>query len=92
VLTARGHRETALKELKRLRWEIVVGNEMQKLAVVSKDGAEKPIAQSYRTRHDGTENPLQVGRRAGDQAEALAGGGLLVQGLGKVAVAGLQVL
>jgi hypothetical protein len=55
------------------------------------DAAHHGVAEPCRTPGDGVEDRLDVGGRARDDAEDLAGGGLLLEGLGEVAIAGLEL-
>ena len=54
--------------------------------------APNELAQPDGALGDGLEHGLDVGRRARDHPEDLAGRGLLLEGLGEVVVAGLQLL
>src|SRR5205807_10319977 len=52
---------------------------MDQLAVVAIDATKAPAAQAHRALHDGLEDRLDVGRRAGDDAEDLARCRLLLE-------------
>ena len=56
------------------------------------DGAEGSLAQARGTLDDRVEDRLEVGRRGGDHAQDLGGRRLLLQRLGQLAVALLQLL
>ena len=64
---------------------------VEHLAVEAQQRARERLAQADRALHDGVENRLHVGGRARDHAEDLAGRGLLLEGLGQLAVAGLDL-
>src|SRR5262249_46166781 len=73
------------------RREIVVCDEVNEALFQSPHGAEEPIAQSYGAGRDGIEHRLDVGRRAGDHAQDLRGGRLLLERLAKLAVPALEL-
>jgi hypothetical protein len=68
--------------LDRLGRQAVVRNEVEVPSVKAKDGAELGVTQLLGTPGDGVEDGLNVGRRAGDDPQDLAGGRLLLQGFG----------
>src|SRR6266481_8673270 len=65
---------------------------MDELAVVKENGAVQTIAQANRALNDRIENRLHIVRRARNDSQDLAGGGLPAERLCQVAVAGLQLL
>ena len=69
---------------------VVVGGQVQLLSVVPVGRAHARAAQTHRARHDAVEDGLNIGRRARDDPQDLARGGLLFEGLGQGAVATLQ--
>src|SRR3990167_8478385 len=62
------------------------------LAVESKDMTVLGTAESCGILDEGFQNGLEIKRGATDHLEDFAGGGLLLEGLGEVAVPGLQFL
>jgi hypothetical protein len=50
---------------------VVLGDEMEKLAIEPKKRAEDPVAQCHRASHDGVEDGLHIGWRAADDAQDL---------------------
>ncbi len=60
------------------------------IAIHAKDGRVVRVAQPRRTLRHGVQHRLQVGRRAADHTQDLAGGRLLLQRLGQVAITCLQ--
>ena len=69
-----------------------MGVEMKELSVEPHDYAEGRIAQTSGAPGNGIEDRLHVRGRARDDPEDLAGGGLLLEGFGEVAVPGLELL
>ena len=69
----------------------VMGDEEEPVAVLVPDGRVERLAQASGALRHGVEHGLDVGRRARDDAQDLAGRGLLLQGLGEVVVARLQL-
>src|SRR6266849_7080687 len=65
---------------------------MDELAVVKENGAVQTVAQANRALNDRIENRLHIARRARNDPQDLAGGGLPTERLRQVAVAGLQLL
>ena len=63
-----------------------MGDEVNELAIETEDRAEFAGAQAERVARNHLEHRLGVRGRARDDAEDLAGGGLLLEGLGEVAV------
>jgi hypothetical protein len=59
---------------------------MHERAVVAKDRAVPGATQPYRVLDDRVEDRLHVGGRAGDDAQDLAGGRLLLERLGDLSV------
>src|SRR3972149_4954355 len=68
------------------------GDWIEELTVVQMEPREVRITQAHGTGQDHVKGRLQVSRRARDDPEDLAGGGLLLAGLREVAVAGLELL
>ena len=64
---------------------------MKQLAVESRHDADVGVAELLGPLADDVEDRLDVGRRARDDAQDLAGRGLLLEGLGEVAVLGLEL-
>src|SRR5262249_61172643 len=62
------------------------------LTVTPEDEALRSPAEARRVLDERLEDRLEIERRPADRFEDLSGGGLLRQGLGQVAVAGLQLL
>src|SRR4029453_7620757 len=79
-------------DLEDFRRIVVVGDEVYQLAIEPIHGAHAGAAETYRVGHDGVEDRLDIGRRARDDPEDLAGRRLLFQRLGEIAVPGLQLL
>ena len=69
-----------------------MGDEVNELAIETEDRAEFARAQAERVAGNHLEHRLGVRGRARDDPEDLAGGGLLLEGLGEVAVPGLELL
>ena len=88
----RTQRILGLHGLQPLRGELVPGNVVQELAVVAEHGAVRAPAQCDGTAHDRVEHRLHIGRRAADDAQDLGRRGLPLEGLGELAVAGLQLV
>src|SRR5713101_6228485 len=65
---------------------------MDELAIVKENGAVQTVAQANRALNDRIENRLHIARRARNDPQDLAGGGLPTERLRQVAVAGLQLL
>ena len=83
--------EGAAYGLRRFGGVTIAGHEVEPLAVVPKDLADGALAQAGPALSDRVEHGLGVGGRAGDDPQDLAGGGLLLEGLGQLAVAGLDL-
>jgi len=66
--------------------DVLIGGQVHQLAVVPPDHAVGATAQPHGFAGDGVENRLDVGGRARDHAQDLAGGGLLLERLGEAAV------
>ena len=88
----RPHRQHPLECLVRFRWVVVSRLEVHQLAIEPEDCADQPIAQGHGATHDCIEDRLDVGRRAGNDAQDLGGGRLLLEGHAQVGVARLQLL
>src|ERR1700730_8439240 len=71
----------SLQRLERFGAEVVVGNMMEHLAVELKEPAEQSGAQLHGASDDRVEDRLCVGLRLADDAQDLARGGLLFEGL-----------
>ena len=91
VAAARAHREVLPQGLHALRANMRVGDQVQQLAVEPADHTVGRIAEPHRASGDRVEDRLDVGGRAGDDPQDLAGGRLLLEGLGQVAVLRLQL-
>ena len=63
-----------------------------RVPVYQADGGIVVVAQARRVFRDRVEHRLNVARRARNDAQNLGGGGLLLQGLGEVTIARLQLL
>jgi hypothetical protein len=68
----------------------VMGDEKEAFAVAAEDAGVLRLAQAGGALRHGVENRLDVSRRAADDAQDVAGGGLLVERRGELAVAGPQ--
>src|SRR3989304_6020631 len=86
------HRVRAPVGLDPFGCQAVVGDKVNELAIETEDRAESADAQAERVSSNHLEHRLGVRGRARDDSENLAGGGLLLQGLGEVAVPGLELL
>jgi hypothetical protein len=71
--TAEAHWVYATRLLKGLGSVVVLGDEMEQLAVELKERAEDPVAQPHRVSNDGIEDRLHIGRRAADYPQNLGG-------------------
>src|SRR5215831_17287531 len=71
---------------------IVLRNLMDQLAVELPERSEEPVAQLHGTGDDRVEDRLSVALRLADNAQDLAGGGLLIQSRGQVTVTSLELL
>src|SRR5262249_9442926 len=69
-----------------------MGGRKDLLTVEAPHEAIQSAAEPHSALHDRVEDRLDVGRRAGDDPEDLAGGGPLLEGLGEVAILGLELL
>ena len=69
----------------------MVRDERESVAVPAVDGGVERFAQPGRALRDGVEHGLDVGWRARDGSQDLGGGGLLLEGLGEIAVARLDL-
>src|SRR5262245_44918599 len=69
-----------------------MSGEVHQISVKPVRCAEHPAAKRYGAAYYAVEDRLHVRRRAADDAQNLGGGRLLLEGLGQVAVAGLQLL
>ena len=69
----------------------VVGDEHEAVTIAAAHRGIERLAQAGRALDDRVEHRLDVGRRARDDPEDLAGRGLLLQGLGEVVVPRLQL-
>ena len=76
----------------RLRREVVMRDDMDEVPIVAIGHTEQGVAERHGASQDGVVHRLEVGWRAADDSEDLAGRGLLVQGLGKFAVSRLQLV
>src|SRR5262249_61746415 len=75
-----------------LRTRSVRHGDSKDLAVESCDAPSAGLTQPHRVLDQRLQDRLEVEGRAADDLEYLAGGRLLLQGLGQLAVAGLQLL
>src|SRR5215470_6724154 len=80
----RACREYAMRRLEGFGGEVVLGDQMEQLAVKLIDPAEEPVAQGHGASDDGVEDRLHVGRRAADHPKDFGG-------RRQVAVASLQL-
>ena len=69
--------------------QTMVADKVDELPVEPKHSAEVTVAEPYGAPGDHVEDRLDIGRRAADDTQNLAGGRLLFQGLREVAVPGL---
>src|SRR6266852_37645 len=89
---AGARRVYAMQLLKGFGGEVVLGDLMDHLAIELKERAEETVAEPHGTSDDRVEDRLDVGLRAADDAQDLRRRCLLLQSLGQVAVASLQLL
>src|SRR5262245_53982123 len=87
----RRHGEGTAQDLDSLGRLPVVGREVEQSAIEAKDRRELSIAEPCRAPYDCIEHWLDVGRRARDGAQDLAGRRLLLQGFRQVGVLLLQL-
>src|SRR5262245_13236611 len=80
------HREYAMRRLEGFGGEVVLGDQMDQLAVERMESAEKSVAQPHGASHDRIENRLYVGWRTRDDTQNIAGRGLSGEGVRKVRV------
>ena len=88
----RRDRKRPAEGLDALGGEAVVGHEVEQRPVEPEEVAELGLAELRRAPGDRVEDRLDVGRRARDDAQDLAGRGLLLEGLGEIAVPSLELL
>src|SRR5712691_692538 len=88
---AGARREYAMRRLEGFGSVVVLGDQMEQLAVEPIERAEESVAQSHGTSDNRVEDRLHVGLRLADDAQDLRRRRLLLQRLGQVAVAGLQL-
>ena len=89
--TGRRHRVRGPQRRERLGGLIVMRHQMEKVAIELIQGAGAGAGQLHRAANDGHEHGLDVRRRAADDAQDLAGRGLLLERLGQVRVLGLKL-
>ena len=70
---------------------LVMGDDVDQVAIEPEDRREHATTQPHHALDDGVEDRLDVGGRARDDPEDLAGRGLLLEGFGEVAVARLEL-
>ena len=81
LFATRPNRVHLLDDPQRLRRVVVVGRDVNLLTVEPADEAIQPIAQAHGAPYDRVEDGLDIGRRARDDAQDLAGRRLLLQRL-----------
>src|SRR5713101_6484792 len=86
-----GRREYAVRRLEGFWSEVVLGNEIDQLAVELMERAEGSIAQPHGASDDRVEDRLHIGLRPADDAQDLSGRRLLLERLGEIAVAHPQL-
>ena len=91
AVSIEGQRIQSLERSKSLGREVVMGGEMDTIVLEQDEGAEDSVAEPHGAPHDRVEHGLDVCRRAADDPQDLARGRLLLQRLGEVAIAGLQL-
>ncbi len=83
--------EAATPGLDSLGRHSMVGYEVEEFPIEAKHGAKLSITESPRILGDRVKDRLDIGGRAGDHAQNLARRRLLLEGLGEVAVASLEL-
>src|SRR5262249_30111564 len=81
----------SLQEISESRRGPIVGHPSKDLYVKPEDDAAAGAAEAHRVLDQGFQHGLQVEGRAADHLEDFAGGSLLLQGLGEVAVSRLEL-
>ena len=83
----RAHRIQAAHYFDRLRQRVMIGNEMQLLAVEPENVGKQAVAEGNRISRDGIEHRLDIGRRAANHAQNFARRSLLLQSFSEITVA-----